>query len=109
MTTARKSKAWERGYFDIIKGTGIDYMHGCLLGVTRALLALWLNPEHKNEEYSVNALIGLIDRRMTGIQGPCELSRCPRPLVDRKRIRIPIIYAVLFSANSIWSFTTRLF
>ena len=94
-------------HFDIIKDTGVDYMHGCLLGVTRALLTLWLNPEHKIERYNVGALTGLLDRRLTCIQPPCELSRCPRPLVDRKHWKaseyryfllyyfLPVLFGVL--------------
>ena len=36
--------------YDIIIGTGIDYMHCTLLGVTKQLLSLWFGTEHNKEK-----------------------------------------------------------
>ncbi len=71
-------------HFDIIRGTGIDYMHGCLLGIAKRMLNLWLTTEHKHERYYIGGLIGLLDRRLTSIQPPSDISRIPRSLSDRK-------------------------
>ena len=39
-------------YFDPIRGTAVDYMHGCLLGVMRRLFHLWLSPENHKKPFS---------------------------------------------------------
>lgn len=38
--------------FDLIKGTGIDYMHCVLLVVVKMILGLWIDLDHKNEQWS---------------------------------------------------------
>lgn len=71
-------------YFDLVRGTGIDYMHGCLLGVTRRLLSLWLSPQNHQEPFYVGHLCALLDRRLLSIKPTAEVSRVPRSLNDRK-------------------------
>ena len=36
-----------------MRGTVIDYMHGILLGVTKTLLHLWIDNEHKGERFYI--------------------------------------------------------
>jgi len=44
-----KGSSWlmTLSHYDIIKGTGIDYMHCVLLGITKLLLSLWFNTKIK--------------------------------------------------------------
>jgi len=71
-------------YFDPIRGTAVDYMHGCLLGVMRRLFHLWLSPENHKKPFYIGQLSSLIDGRLLSIKPPAEISRAPRPLSDRK-------------------------
>ena len=71
-------------YYDLIRGTAVDYMHSCLLGVVRRLLNLWLNSQNHNKTYYIGHLSTLIDRRLLSIKPITELSRAPRPVSDRK-------------------------
>ncbi len=87
-------------YLDLIKGTGIDYMHGCLLGVTRHLLSLWLNPEHNKESFYIGNLIAVLNRRLLSVQPPSEISRSPRSLTDRKHWKASEYRAFLFYYSS---------
>lgn len=50
-------------YFDHVRGIGIDYMHGVLLGVQKLLLQLWFKPEHKNEPFSIYKHLKNVDLR----------------------------------------------
>ncbi len=83
-------------YLDLIKGTGIDYMHGCLLGVTCHMLSLWLNTEHKKEEFYIGHLIAVLNRRLVSVQPPNEILRSPRSLADRKHWKASEYRAFLF-------------
>ena len=71
-------------YFDSIRGTAIDYMHGCLLGVMRRLLRLWLEPANHKQKFYIGQLSSLLDRRLLSIKPPAEISRAPRSISDRK-------------------------
>jgi hypothetical protein len=46
-----KGPCWFAGleYYDIVKGTAVDYMHCVLEGVTKSLVNLWFNPTYKLE------------------------------------------------------------
>ena len=43
-------------HYDIIRGTAIDYMLCCLLGVVRRLLNLWLEPKNHSKSYILGTL-----------------------------------------------------
>lgn len=66
--------------FDSIWGFPIDYMHGCLLGVTRQLLELLKTP---GEKFKLNKdQRKIIDERLISIKPPHEIYRLPRPTAD---------------------------
>ena len=83
-------------HLDMIKGTGLDYMHGCLLGVTGQMLSLWLNTEHKNDKFYIGNHIAVLNRRLLSIQPPNEISRCPRSFTDRKHWKASEYWSFLF-------------
>ena len=56
--------------FNIINGVPVDYMHGVLLGVTKALLNWWFNSKHSQEEWYCGATLSDIDKMLTKIKPP---------------------------------------
>jgi hypothetical protein len=73
-------------YYSFVRGTGIDYMHGVLLGVVKTLTAtLWFNSEHSNELYSMWKHIGVVDKQLEEIKPPNNISRIARSLSDHKQ------------------------
>ena len=40
-------------YFDLVYGIVIDMLHCIFLGVVKALLHLWFDQSHRNEQYSL--------------------------------------------------------
>ena len=71
-------------FFDVAKGTTVDYMHCCLLGVTRKLLSLMLDSKNHGKPFYIGKSIRLLDSRIIAIIPVDEISRTPRPLSDRK-------------------------
>ena len=70
--------------YDIVKGTGIDYMHCILLNVVRRLVHLWFDSTHHAEQWSCSRKLHLADTRLKSIKPPTTISRCPRSLSERK-------------------------
>ena len=68
-------------YYDMAKGTGIDYMHCCLLGVVRKLLGLMLDSKNHDRKCYIGKSVRLLDSTIKAID---EISRAARPLSDRK-------------------------
>ena len=71
-------------YYDMAKGTGIDYMHCCLLGVVRKMLGLMLDSKNHDRKFYIGKSIRLLNGRLTSIKAIAEISRAPRPLSDHK-------------------------
>lgn len=71
--------------FNIIKGVPVDYMHGVLLGVTKALLNWWFNSKHSQEEWYCGDKLSDIDRMLTKIKPPNEISRMPRSIEHHRQ------------------------
>ena len=56
--------------YDLVLGTGIDYMHSVLLGVMRLLMFLWFSTEFSRCGFSMARSIAEVDKRMKEIQPP---------------------------------------
>ena len=67
-------------YFDLVKGVGIDYMHGICLGVVKLLIHLWFSAEFKTTKFSIHNYVGIIDRRISEIKPTVDISRVPRSI-----------------------------
>ncbi|KAJ8039117.1 hypothetical protein HOLleu_16736 [Holothuria leucospilota] len=72
-------------HFPVVWGFPPDFMHCCLLGVTRQLAELWFGSSSGEAFYIGSPTkIGLIDRRLVSIKPPSIVSRVPRPISERK-------------------------
>lgn len=63
--------------FDLIKGTGIDYMHCVLLVVVKMILGLWIDLDHKNEQWSLRSHVDVLNDRIKKLRPHCMISRLP--------------------------------
>ena len=75
-----KGPSWFGGlqYYDIIEGTGIDYMHCVLIGVCKSLLGLWFVSGDKTAGYQIRLRVSEVDARLTSIKPPHSIPRVPR-------------------------------
>ena len=64
-------------YYDMAKGTGIDYMHCCLLGVVHKMLGLMLDSINHDRKFYIGKCIRLLNGRLTSIKAIAEISRAP--------------------------------
>ncbi|XP_077258856.1 uncharacterized protein LOC143895532 isoform X2 [Temnothorax americanus] len=67
---------------DFIRGTAIDYMHCIFPGVVKKLLQFWFDPSFSGEPFSLCALSGVVDSRLTRIKPPKFVHRMPRTVLD---------------------------
>lgn len=72
------------GYFDIIRGVTVDYMHCVLLGVQKMLLTLWTDTTNKSEKFYIGGFIPVLDDRMKALTTPNLINRSPRCIADLK-------------------------
>ena len=47
-------------WFDIVVGMVPDYMHGCLLGITKTLLYKWLSASNYKQPYFIGGQVSLV-------------------------------------------------
>ena len=70
-------------HFDYVAGTGIDYMHGVLLGVQKLLLTLWFSTKFAGKVFNVSGQVSLADKRLSEISPTLETHRLPRSVSER--------------------------
>ena len=70
--------------YDIVKGTGIDYMHCILLNIVRLLVHLWFDSSLHSQAWSCSKLVSVADERLKSIKPPTVITRAPRSLSERK-------------------------
>ena len=71
--------------FDIIRGSTLDYMHTCLLGVSRQLLKLWLETKHNKELWYIGNKQDELDATICKLQPPSEIKRTPRSIKSTRQ------------------------
>ena len=69
-------------HFDLVRGMGIDYMHGVLLGVQKLLLSLWFSPAFSKEHFSISSKVEKVDERLNQISPTFEVKRLPRSISE---------------------------
>ncbi|XP_044037086.1 uncharacterized protein LOC122868819 isoform X7 [Siniperca chuatsi] len=70
-------------FFDIVFGFVPEYMHSVLLGVSRQLMSLWLDPVNSMKPWYVGQQISRMDSRLLRLKPPLEITRSPRSLKCR--------------------------
>jgi len=66
--------------FNLIYGFVIDYMHAVLLGVTKQLLTLWLDPKFRDKDFNIRGEEKLIDQRLLRLTPPLTITRRPQSI-----------------------------
>lgn len=69
--------------FNIIESVPPDYMHSCLLGVSKLFVTAWFDSKHNSEEYYIGLREKEFNERLLSIQPPTEITRTPRPVTDK--------------------------
>lgn len=69
--------------FDIVFGFVPEYMHSVLLGVSKQLMLLWMDPDNSSKEWYLGEKIKHMDSRLQRLKLPSEISQPPRPLKNR--------------------------
>ena len=82
-----KGPCWFAGlqYYDIVKGTAVDYMHCVLEGVTKSLLNMWFSPSLKTEPFNVADKVKEVDEKLSKIKPPNDITRCPRKIETERQ------------------------
>lgn len=68
--------------FDIVLGFVPEYMHSVLLGVSKQLMSLWLDPVNSNKPWYVGQQISQMDSSLLCLKPPLEITS-PRSLTCR--------------------------
>lgn len=64
--------------FDIVFGFVPDYLHSVLLGVSRQLMLLWLNPDDNTKPWYIGQQISQLDSHLLRLKPPLEIIGSPR-------------------------------
>ncbi|XP_051243573.1 uncharacterized protein LOC127356108 isoform X2 [Dicentrarchus labrax] len=67
-------------FFDIVFGFVPDYMHSVLLGVSKQLMSLWLDPVNSMKPWYIGEQVSQMDLRLLRLRPPSEITRSPRSL-----------------------------
>lgn len=67
-------------WFDVVLGMVPDYMHGCLLGVTKTLLYKWFSATNYKKPYFIGGQVKSINKRILKMRPPDFLTRLPRDM-----------------------------
>ncbi|XP_072224612.1 uncharacterized protein [Leuresthes tenuis] len=70
-------------FFDIVFGFVPEYMHSVLLGVSKQLMSLWLDPDNTAKDWYVGQKIDQMDSSLLCLKPPVEIIRAPRSLKCR--------------------------
>ena len=66
--------------YNIVTGTVPDYMHGVLLGVTKALMTKWFSSVNSKKDYFIGNHLKEISKLMSNLKPPESIERLPRNL-----------------------------
>lgn len=71
-------------HFDIISGMPPDHMHNVHLGVVRQMASMWLDSDNHEKPYYIGNRVNELDQQLLLIKPPCNITRVPRSLQQRK-------------------------
>ena len=65
-------------YLSLVTNIVVDYMHGCLLGVTKKLLSLWFDSQNNDKPFFLGSKVKSIDKYLKNVKPPYLIHRLPR-------------------------------
>ena len=65
-------------YLALVTKSVVDYMHGCLLGVTKKLLRLWFDSQINDKPFFLGSRVKSIDKYLKNVKPPYLIHRLPR-------------------------------
>lgn len=71
--------------YNYTRSTGIDYMHGVILGVTKRLLSLWFTADGSGKSFSLQQFVEVVDERLKKIKPPHFITRRPRSISEHMK------------------------
>ena len=82
-----KGPCWFAGlqYYDLVKGTAVDYMYCVLEGVTKSLINLWFSTSLKTEPFNISNKVQEVDEKLSKIKPPNDITRCPRKIENERQ------------------------
>ncbi|XP_059474157.1 uncharacterized protein LOC132195889 [Neocloeon triangulifer] len=69
-------------HFDVINSFSPDYLHSCLIGVTKRWTKHILNSQNHSKPFYIGLMSHLVDERIKKIRVPSFVTRLPRGLDD---------------------------
>lgn len=81
---------------DLFKSTTVDAMHCVYLGVTRQMLTLMFDAEHKDKDFSAHPQLEVVNQRMVNITAPHFLDRAPETIDKLVHWKATMFRAFLF-------------
>lgn len=72
-------------YYDLVKGTVVDYMHCVLEGVTKSLINLWFSTSLKTEPFNISNKVQEVDENLSKTKPPNDITRCPKKIKSEKQ------------------------
>ena len=79
-----KGKSVLSSHIDIVTSVPVDYMHAILEGVTKSMLAYWLDTKHHSHRFYLGRSTSRIDHKLLRIKPPHEFRRTPRSITTYK-------------------------
>ena len=71
--------------FNFITGFSVEYMHCALLGVSKGLLNLWIDPTRcRDTSHDLRGDIPQLNKLLSFVQVPSLIRRKPRGITDLK-------------------------
>lgn len=69
--------------FDIIESFAPDYMHSCLLRISKLFISAWFDSKNNDKSYYLGPNINEFNKRLMAIYSPTEVTRVPRPVTEK--------------------------
>ena len=75
-----KSVFLHLAYLSLVTNIVVDYMHGCLLGVTKKLMSLWFDSENQGKPFFLGSKVKSIEKFLRNVKPPYLVHRLPRKI-----------------------------
>lgn len=73
-----------------------EYMHSCLLGVTKLFASAWFDSSNHSREWYLGTKISQFNEKLIAMQPPCEVTRTPQQIKFSKLKANDLKYFLLY-------------